>query len=98
MPVPFPHRLGRVPHELVDNSLVNTAGSQVAGEAVSVGVEADLEEVSPALQAPRRTAKGLPEPAVGLIRRELLHPAAFVDDELTARILPKLPHDATQVS
>ena len=61
------HRLGLMPHELVDDPLINAGRCQVAGEAVTIRMEANLEPVTLCVQAPIGAPHRLPEAAIGPI-------------------------------
>lgn len=66
--VTAPHGFGGMSHELIDDALVHALRREVAGEAVAVGVEADLEPVFFGIQAPCRPPEGAPEEPVCLVR------------------------------
>jgi hypothetical protein len=80
--VSLPHRLTLVAHEGVDHPLIDARCGEVAGEAMPVHVEAQLEPVLLAVEAPPRPAEGLYEPADRLAPGEGAEAILVADDEL----------------
>jgi len=85
--VSLSHGVSLVPHELVDDPLIDACRRHVAGETVAVRVEAYFEPTLRFVQAPRRATHRLPERSVGPIEVDRLGPLGIANHELALRPL-----------
>ena len=86
MPIPLSHGLRRVPHELVDNSLIDPGRREVGCETVPIGVKPNFVPMAIRIQAPLRVPQGLPQSTIRMIRGEGLRPLVVADNVLPVRM------------